>query len=490
MSSTIPRTAGPVLALGIAMIAACSPDVPTSVQDVSPDATLEHFGRGEVVCHRSGSPGELIVIPAAALPAHLAHGDYVALLHVGHDAEQPSDGAHFGSIGDALAAARTGRLARGELTSAACRITIDVAPGDYVGTTGPASGALEHFPMIVDVPDISLRGALSMVLDFRGRATGQGAGGVETTLSPLEPLPFVDLISTPIIIANVHPGGSAGSGLVVEGFVFRSGHDPEVDAGGQGILSVRAERVRINGNRFEGGFTESIDVRGGGANVTNNHLSGTAGTCDVCLAGPGRFAASGNRLLAGGIPGLGVSSAVGLPVPEGVEPLAIPASAETWADFRNNEVRDHQRLPVGTALRIDAIGVLAPDVNGRIHATFADNTLVNNRFGLIVHAAFPRPGTELKSDVDVEMHGNEFIESCQADLLVSFSRHTTALGLTSNPYLQASTFRLSLGGDLDWQDAWYGHPDGFGNTLIVDGQTIPNGIRQFYDPVGCPAQSD
>ena len=29
-------------------------------------------------------------------------------------------------------------------------------------------------------------------------------------------------------------------------------------------------------------------------------------------------------------------------------------------------------------------------------------------------------------------------------------------------------------------------PDGFGNTLIVNGQPIANGVRQFYDAVGCP----
>jgi len=38
-----------------------------------------------------------------------------------------------------------------------------------------------------------------------------------------------------------------------------------------------------------------------------------------------------------------------------------------------------------------------------------------------------------------------------------------------------------LNGNLDWADAWYGNPAGFGNTLIVDGQTIPNGARHFHD---------
>jgi hypothetical protein len=49
-----------------------------------------------------------------------------------------------------------------------------------------------------------------------------------------------------------------------------------------------------------------------------------------------------------------------------------------------------------------------------------------------------------------------------------------------------STFRLALGGDVSWSDAWYSHPAGFGNTLVVDGQTIENGSRQFYDAAGCP----
>jgi hypothetical protein len=40
---------------------------------------------------------------------------------------------------------------------------------------------------------------------------------------------------------------------------------------------------------------------------------------------------------------------------------------------------------------------------------------------------------------------------------------------------------------LPWDAAWYGHRAGFGNTLIVDGQTMPNGARQFYDASSRPA---
>jgi len=471
--------------LGASPLASCTRDVPTEPAHGSPAPGLDAAVGGVALCHLP-SGGEILEVAAPALAAHLSHGDYLTTLYVSHEAGQPTDGAHFASIAQALAAARATRLARGELRSAACRVTIAVAAGTYQGAAGAAAAGLESFPLIVDVPDITLRGALNMGLDGAGRATGEATGTGITTLTPVDPLPIVDDASTPIIIANAHPTGSAGNGLTVEGFVFQSGHDPDEDAGGQGVLSVRATGLTVRGNRFESGFTESIDLRAGSGDVVQNHLAGTAGTCDICLAGPGSFRASGNRLLAGGIPGIVVSSPVGLPVPSGVEPLDLPATAETWADIRNNEVRDHQRVPVGTGIRVDAIGVGAPDVHGTIHAVIQDNALVNNRFALIVHGAFPVANTDRIGNVDVTFGGNVLQQSCQTNLLVSLSRHTNALGLTSRPYLLNSTFRLALGGDVSWEDVWFAHPDGFGNALIVDGQTIANGGRQSYDATGCP----
>jgi len=217
-----------------------------------------------------------------------------------------------------------------------------------------------------------------------------------------------------------------------------------------------------------------------------NHLLGGAGTCDICLAGPGSFVATGNRLGTGGIPGIIVAGMVNLPLPAGVEPYDLPATAETWAVVRNNEVHDHLRLPVGSGIRVDGLGIGAPNVHNTVHADIRDNLLVNNRFGMIVHAGFVVANTGRRSDVDVSIGGNVFQQSCQANMLVSLARHTTALGISNTLYLLNSTFSLSLNGNLDWNDVWYGHPAGFGNTLIVDGNTIDNGIRQFYDAAGCP----
>jgi hypothetical protein len=206
----------------------------------------------------------------------------------------------------------------------------------------------------------------------------------------------------------------------------------------------------------------------------------------VCPAGPGTYRVIGNRILAGGIEGISAVGVINLAVPSGVEPYDIPATGETWHEIRNNEVHDHLRLPVGAAIRILAKGPGAPNVRNTTHAIIRDNLVVNNRFGIIVDAAFPATGADLKSDVNVALGGNQIAQSCQAKLLVSFARHNTGLGLANGPYLLNSNFELSLGGDVSWGDVWYAHPPGFGNTLVVDGQTIANGIRQFYSAGGCP----
>ena len=96
-------------------------------------------------------------------------------------------------------------------------------------------------------------------------------------------------------------------------------------------------------------------------------------------------------------------------------------------------------------------------------------------------------GSALKGDISATLTNNQFTGSCQRDLLVSMSRHTTALGLSYAPYLRQSTFQLVLNRDLRWDDAWFSNPDGYGNALVVDSTPIPTGVRQAYDPLlrGC-----
>jgi hypothetical protein len=468
-----------LLALGT--LAACSPDTPTA-----PTASAEALAMAGPtsaasdrisLCHRSGSGGAIIEVSPAEVAAHLRQGDYLTALAVSHTSSKPDDDTHFHRIGDALAAARAGRIARGELRSAACRVTITVGPGVFHGTGVPTGNRfLEFYPLLVDVPDITLRGALVMEVKG-GRATGKNLAPLATTLA-LQP--EADGFAAPLIVANAHPSGSAGHGLTVEGFAFESGN-----GAGFAILTLRVRRLIIQGNRFEAGFGVTLDLRATRATIARNEESGTV-KCDICLAGPGSYQVTGNRLLgrpAGPIEGFIVAPVASLPVPAGVEPYVVPAFTAVSADIANNEVRDHRSQLVSAAFRL--IASSQPDGHASVHVTFHDNLLVGNMFGVIVDAGLPF-GTERRSDVELTLGHNDFRRSCQTDLFMTFARHATGLGLEHDEYLFHSTYRLTLNGDVPVSDAWVDNPPGLGNTLIVDGRVVGHGTRRSFDPVTCP----
>lgn len=259
-------------------------------------------------------------------------------------------------------------------------------------------------------------------------------------------------------------------------------------SGSYAVFAVRVRRLVIRGNRFEEGFDVPLDLRETSASIVRNHISGT-GLCDICLAGPGIFKVTGNRLLAGALEGILTTPAIDAPetaVP-GVEPSRLRATTVLSAEITNNEVRDHRRLPVGTGIRIGAVGLGTPDVYGTSHVTIRDNLLVNDNFAMMIEGSFPGPDS--RGDIDATFGGNVLRQSCQADLLVAFARHTTGLGLFNDPYMVNSTYRLTLGGDLPFSAAWFSNPFGLGNQLIVDGRPIAHGTRRFFDPESCPART-
>jgi len=441
------------------------------------------------MCHVVGATGSVISVPSSQLAAHRSQGDYPTQLSVSATASAVQDSVHFTRIGDALAVARAGRLARSELTSAACPITISVAAGLVRGDAAPnADPTLEHFPIIIDVPAIAVVGAMKMQVDASGRALGTAEGAIATTMSPINPLPIVGGTSSqtgasvPIFMVNGHPGGSAGNEVTIQGFILRSGHEGiDTIPGGQGVQSMRVSGLAVRGNKFEAFFTEAIDLRASSATVDVNHLSGSSGACDLCVAGPGDYKITGNRLLAGGIPGILIVPALILPVVSDVEQFTLPTASTVTASVSNNEVRDHLRKPVGVGVRVGAVGIGAPNVAGHSVVTIANNALTNNNFAIILDAAFPVATSTLRGDIDVTLSQNVLQLSCQVDLLVSFSRHTTALGLANAAYLKGSTYALTLNGNTSWANAWFSDPTGFSNTLMVDGQAIPNGARATYD---------
>ncbi len=488
----------PAIALLIfALVTACSDAVdPPTAADLSTGRQDPERGRagGVVVCHKPERGGQLLEVSTSALDAHLGHGDYLARYEVDPLGEEAATFGRYRRIWQALDAVRAGRVERGERTSAACRITIEVARGEYTGSfDAGASSSLERFPLLVDVPDVTLRGALEMEVDQNGRATGEARhpDGI-TSLRPDRPITFQPVTEAIVLVVG-HPGGTAGNGAVIEGFAFGAA-PTETNSGGMAIISLRVERLVVRGNRFDRGLSTAGDFRATSAVVIHNYGKGLGVNCGFCMAGPGDYLAEGNRLVDGALGGLYVTAALAhLPFSIGaipgvvVEPYELPGSAAVTARVLNNEVQGHLRKPIGFGLRILALGPSSSSVPQSTRVVVADNEFSRNTFGLIVDAGFPQAGTLRRGDVDVALRGNSISQSCQANLLVAFTRHTGALGTTVNPYLASSTYRLDLGGDLPWAEAWYSHPDGYGNTLMVGGAGVPPGQRVAYDPAkSCP----
>lgn len=469
------------LATSLAALTACN-DTTTGVQPIRPQVYVcQTLGTGPFTT-------TITNIPLADLASYKSRGAYVAELSVDKN-NTPGDSIHFKTITEALAVARATRVAKNETEGAVCRITINVASGTYNGSTAPSADPLfERFPIVIDVPKISIIGAFNMGVDAQGRATGVGTTGDGTIIAPVPALIVPGTGSTTaaseeIFIVNSRVTGSKGNDALIEGFVLRSGHAAaETVRGGQGVLSLRVQNLTIRGNKFEGNFTERIDLRASSSVIERNHTSGIGATCDVCLAGPGTFVVRDNRIMeGGGIPGILSVPAQLLPVPALIEQYTLPDQSAVTVTVTNNEVRGHQASPVGVGIRFATMGVFAPNVVGSTTAVVTGNSLVNNRFGMILEAGFPVTGGSLYGDLDFTASGNTFAGSCQTDLFVSFTRHTTALGGNTNPYLKNSTYKLTLGTDIPFASAWYANPAGNGNTLIVNGTTITNGINLFYD---------
>lgn len=468
----------------------------TSCGDAPSAPVVQTSSELAFVCHITGSIGSVIDISISDLPMHKAHGDYVAQLTVDKQSSKVGDSIHFTRIGDAIAVARAVRMARNESSVAACRITIAIAPGVFQGSIKASTDpSLEQFPLVLDVPDMTLQGSFKMAIDAGGRPTGIGEAAEVTTLVPIAGLLTVNpgggaqnTQAEPLIIVNAHPDGPRGDRASIEGIVFQSGNGTEGVPGGHAIFAMRAANLVIRRNKFESGFAEPMDLRASSARVEQNYLTGRGGSCGICLSGPGDYQATGNRHVGpGGLPGIFVTPLSIIAVNPIVEQFTPLSSAFVAATLVNNEVRNHQTVPPGTGIRIGAVALGAPNVAGTSQVVVRDNTLINNRFGIIVDAAFPVANTALRGDIEVTLSGNTMTGSCQTNLLVTLTRHVAALGIVSLPYLKNSTYKINLGGDLAWSDVWYTHPSGFNNTVIVDGQTIPTGSRAPYDAARtCP----
>ena len=464
--------------LSAILLQACVRDATQS--PTAPEGASRSAGMSTVsVCHIAGTGrGDVIDVANAALPAHVGHGDYVAELFVDH-AFTGGDGVHYPRISDAIEAVRSVRFAHDELRAAACRITIEVLPGTYVGSFDDSGDATtERFPLFIDVPRVSLIGALVMPLDAAGRATGAGSSVASSVLRPDRQLPAASAML--MLVGN--PQGSAADSAIVRGFQFESVGSTGAQATGAGMGMLRVTDVVITGNDFSAPLSTAVDSRESSVRASANYVKGMGTACGFCFAGPGSVTVVGNRLLDGDNVGVFfVAYTVQPDFPLGnhagmdwhVDDLVPPTSATLLATAINNDVSNHthNQNGVATGFRVIAHSKSTAAVAQSAKVTLDGNSSHHNSFGLIIDAGFPAGG--VSGNVDVTLRRNSLYNNCQHNVLVSFARHTQTLGTsTGTGYLRNSTYHLDFE-DTPWADAWYDHQAGLGNTLVVDGEVPP-----------------
>jgi hypothetical protein len=445
------------------------------------------------VCHLSGATGTLIELHASELGQHRSHGDYVAKLLVDKKGVGSADSIHFARVTDALSIARAGRIARKELSSASCHITIAVGPGIFQGRFGESSDpTFERFPLVIDVPELTLQGSFLMPVDANDRAVGAATydhANPPTTLVASPGLVSIvtgsalDKYAEPLILVHSHLVGSVADGVVIEKFILQSGNAaPDAVMGGNAVWAMRAKRLVVRNNQIEGGFSEPIELRSSVARVEHNYLTGKGLSCALCMFGPGDYQVISNRQtgLANRL-GVLIFPTIFAAVPPGVDQLELGATALVTVLVQNNDLRDHQEVPFGIGLRVAGIGPGAPNVVGMARVDAVGNDLSNNRFGIIVETGFPVAGSSLRGDIDLTLDNNVLKASCETPLLVSLNSQQTATGRNAQPSSRNSTYTITFGADVTWNDVWYSHPAGAGNILSVNGATIANGARVPYD---------
>lgn len=488
-----------LLAVVAVVAASCMKDAPTTIM-APPGTSASSVNQSRLdVCHMTGSAGGSVLnVAYSAWPGLRGDGDYALEWQVDKQSTVSGDGIHFVRISDAVSAADSTRRAHGEKTSAACRITISVAAGEYVGSLYASSSTLDRLPLFIGVPDVTLKGALAMPFDANLRATGASSAGA-TTIVPDRGL----LASEALVVVADDASGYHGNGVVIEDFRFRSGYDTLGTAvGGIGVGALRVRDLVVRGNHFERTMNSAVDLRASRVTVENNYARWLGNVCGFCIAGPGNYQLTGNRLLDGGFVGLYLAPiAVRANFPMGTNPSTIvvpayetPLAVADTAMVSNNDFSNHMHQAMGLGIGIRLVTFIKEAANstqsGRIRLT--GNTLLHNTFALSIDANTPLGATSpaVPGSIDVALSQNAVGPSCRNNLLVSFTRisHTLLTPPTTQAYLSNSTYALSLGGDTSWSNAWYDNPSGYGNTLSVDGIVQSYGTRTSPsdNPAGCP----
>lgn len=439
-----------------------------------------------------------------AVTLQLVRVTWAADLYVDAGATTSGDGSSsnpYARITDSLDRARN--LRQGALISPDETIVVHVAPGVYLGSKEPSVLAqnprCEVLPLLLNVPNLELRGSTAVTTDAHGLPTGLDPG-TETLLATQDH--YNDLGKSLVLISRT-TDGMAGDDVAVSGFHL----DYLAVGSGSGVILDRVSNVAIRGNlitRAGLGIYAASSV----GNLKGNLVSGSTASGVVAKGGshlhPAQYLIAGNRSVSNARAGiLLVATGTSGSLDVGANTLALESTSSS--DERDDPPVINDATVTGNdssgngiaGLRLFIYRVLKPftallnaePLNPRLTVTASDNTLdANGSYGLIIDANEPlrsinRP---LTGAVFAQFGNNVLAANSRGPALFSFTDYGVSVGtdsLKDYKYLQEATYQIAdLDGELSGFD--YDNPvtdpfDGtvLNNTLIINGVVIPPGTK-------------
>jgi len=413
-------------------------------------------------------------------------------------------------ITDAVSRARAERAAIPE-----GEIRIHVAPGTYVGSFDAAQlqqrPEYEVLPIILNVPDLAILGATTLVRDERGLPTAAAPDGA-TVLEPdrtLAPNQYLFLVTRTA-------DGAAGNDVTIDGFVL-DGHGG--DFPGADVFVDRVSDFRISNNLVrQSAF--GVMTRLASGTIEGNLLAENLEHASIVTGGSAVYPATvlihANRATRNGAHGLGQVTAgwIKLRTDPGQNTLALLEPLPTVFDRNNPE--DLQNIPDSLTVTLSdndasnngahdptaGIGIrfggIWPDydyltanvtqpLTSHLTATVTGNTSNGNgSYGVDLEAGDPKrlQHRRFVQTMTVSFTGNSFTGNGRAPALFSFTYWRVSAGLTSpyaDKFVEGSTRTITdADGELTGFD--YDNPAAdpinstvLNNTLTVNEVEIPHG---------------
>ena len=430
-----------------------------------------------------------IALPLALTLALAARPAAAEDLYV--DASQPpgngSPGSPYQTISAAVARARNDRLTGAVPDSET--IVVHVRAGEYFGSydkKGP--GIIEPLPILLDVPNLEMRGDTVLTLDAYGWPTG-AVNGTETSFTAT---PFLGGGFPPdrfMFLVGPTSDRLTGADVTIDGFVLDGGMTG-AKLNGVAIGLDRVASASIAGNVITRAHF-AVFARASTAAILGNFIHDCF-VGPVLNAGPATSPASylfqDNRSVRNDEAGVTLW-ATGVVHTWDPALISVPADAvydTNHADVIHNDLSDNDFFGGGAAGILCAMYVPvlhAGHATAHLTVDVEGNRIAGNTIGIVVDAGFSWRANA--QPLTATFHGtfanNEVTANDLAPALVTFNRTAAALklnpsALKSYKYLEDSLYELIVDDD-ELAGFWYDNPASDPvSDVVLDNILLVNGV--------------